>query len=293
MIREYIEVQSRNQPPEVQKETVRRQDLFCLFLYCLQFSRIRNQLFRWRRTPVTRILAFHDVANDQVRSFREKMEIVRRVANVVSLDDIFAGRLATKKINIAITFDDGYRGWLENVYPVLKDFGMSATFFVSSGLVGLREEEGREFLQKNLMSTEQTTGSLTAEELKRLAGEGFTIGGHTLNHVNLAEVSNIGKLRYEIQRDKYELERITRTTVKYFAYPFGVHRNASIDLVEVLQKSGYQGAVTLIPGFVTSDTDSYFLHRDLARASMSRSVFRARLLGNYDAVMYLRRMLRL
>lgn len=272
---------------------MRRQDLLCLFLYYLGFSRIRNLFFRWRRIPIARILAFHDVPSSQVQALRNKLEIVKEVANIVSLDDILAGRMSWRKINVAITFDDGYRGWLDNVCPVLKEVGISATFFVSSGLIGLREEEERDFLQKNLMSNEQMTGSLTAEELRTLARKGFAIGGHTWNHVNLAEISNISKLRYEIQKDKKELERITGTIVKYFAYPFGFHRNASIDLVEVLQKSGYQGAVTLVPGFITPDTNSYFLHRDLARASMPMSVFKARLLGNYDAVMYVRRILRL
>jgi peptidoglycan/xylan/chitin deacetylase (PgdA/CDA1 family) len=218
---------------------------------------------------------------------------VKKVANVVNLDDVFAGRISLEKINVVITFDDGYRGWLDNVCPVLKDLGMSATFFVSSGLVELREEEERDFLQNNLMRNEQTTGSLTAEELRTLAREGFAIGGHTCNHVNLTEICNISKLRYEIQKDKKELERIAGTIVKYFAYPFGFHRNASIDLVKVLQESGYQGAVTLVPGFITPDTNSYFLHRDIAIASIPMSVFKARLLGNYDGVMYVRRILRL
>ena len=273
--------------------SIRRQDLICLALYWLGFSLIRNLFFRLRRVPVVRILAFHDVPNSQVQYFREKLEVVRKVANVVNLDDVLAGRMSLDKINVVITFDDGYRGWLDNVCPVLKDLGMSATFFVSSGMIGLREDEERDFFHNNLMSNEQTTGSLTVEELKILAREGFAIGGHTRNHINLTEISNISTLRSEIQKDKNELERITGTKVKYFAYPFGFYRNASIDLVEVLQNSGYQGAVTLVPGFITPDTNSYFLHRDLARASMPPSVFKARLLGNYDGVMYLRRILRL
>lgn len=271
---------------------VRRQDLLCLFLYYCGFSRIRNLLFRCLRIPIARIVAFHDVSYSQVRCFSEKLKVMQKVANVVSLDDIFAGRMSLRKINIAITFDDGYRGWLDTVCPLLKDFGMTATFFVSSGLVGLREDEERDFLWNNLRINRQTTGSLTAEELGKLAAEGFAIGGHTCNHVNLAEISDINKIRCEIRKDKKELERITKTIVKYFAYPFGFHRNAYIDLVEVLHDSGYQGAVTLVPGLITSSTNNYFLHRDLVSASMPMSVFKARLSGNYDGVMYIRRILR-
>ena len=169
-------------PLEIEPMLLRRQDLLCLFLYYLGFSRIRDLVLRCRRIPVARILAFHDVPYDRVRSFRDKLEVVKGVANVVSLDDFFAGRMSWRKINVAITFDDGYRGWLEYVSPVLRDLGMTATFFVTSGFVGLWEEEERRFLQNNLKSSLQTTGSLGAEELRKLAEEGFAIGGHTSNH---------------------------------------------------------------------------------------------------------------
>lgn len=228
-----------------------------------------------------------------MQNFHNKLEIVKEVANIVSLDDILAGRMSWKKINVAITFDDGYRGWLDNVCPVLKKLGMSATFFVSSGLVGLSEEGERDFSRNKLKSDRQSTGILTAQELRKIAAEGFAIGGHTYNHVNLAELDNINELRSEIKKDKDELERLTGTKVEYFAYPFGFYRNVHIDLMQVLQEFGYRGAVTLVPGLITAGTNSFYLHRDLVSASMPVSVFKARLSGNYDGVIFMRKLLRL
>jgi peptidoglycan/xylan/chitin deacetylase (PgdA/CDA1 family) len=177
--------------------------------------------------------------------------------------------------------------------PVLKDLGVNATFFVSSGFVGRREAEETEFLRKNLKSSRQTTGSLGAIGLRRLAENGFAIGGHTSNHTNLTEFFDINELRSEIQKDKEALERMTDTKVDYFAYPFGVHRNARVDLVRVLQDCGYRGAVTAVPGFNTAGTNSYLLRRDLVNASMSMSVFKARLSGNHDGMKLVREILRL
>jgi len=289
----HMELRNKSQAPVNGLTSIRRQDLLCLSLYYCQFSRLRNLAFRWRRKPIVRILGFHDVFDSQVRCFREKLKVLQRVANVVSLDDIVAGRISFNKPNVAITFDDGYRGWLDNVYPALRDLGMTATFFVSSGLVGLRDEEEREFLRKNLKSNRPTTGSLNAEELRKLSQEGFAIGGHTCNHVNLEEICDMNKLRCEIQKDKEEIERITGTMISYFAYPFGAYSNTHIDLAQVLHESGYEGAVTLVPGLITASTNRYFLHRDLVSASMPISVFKARLLGNYDGVLYIRRILRI
>jgi peptidoglycan/xylan/chitin deacetylase (PgdA/CDA1 family) len=272
---------------------MRRQDLLCLFLYYLGFSRIRNLSFRWRRIPIARILAFHDVPSSQVLAFRKQLEIAKEVANIVSLSDICAGRMSWKKINVAITFDDGYRGWLDNVCPVLKDLGISATFFVSSGLLCLNEQEERDFLRNNLRSNRYTSGILTAEELRKIAAYGFSIGGHTCNHINMAELDDANELHREIQKDKEELERLTETKVDYFAYPFGSHRNININLMQILQESGYQGAVTLNPGLITDETNKYYLNRDLVNASMLIPVFKARLYGNYDGVTFVRELLRL
>jgi peptidoglycan/xylan/chitin deacetylase (PgdA/CDA1 family) len=271
---------------------LRRQDLICLSLYYLGFSRIRNLIFRFFRIPVTRILAFHDVPDHLVENFYAQMQILKKKVNVISLDDFFARKMSWGKINVAITFDDGYRSWVDNVLPVLKDLGVNATFFVSSGFVGRRKEQEAEFLRNNLRSSHQTTGSLDAIGLRNLAEQGFAIGGHTSNHANLTEFCDINELRNEIQKDKKELERMAETRVDYFAYPFGFHQNPHMDLVRVLQESGYRGAVTTLSGFNTTGRNSYLLHRDLVNAAMPISVFKARLLGNQDGITFVRETLR-
>ena len=278
---------------QIDRLSLRRQDLLCLSLYYLGFSRVRNLAFRLCRLPVARILAFHDVPDYLAANFRSKLEVLKKQACIVSLHDIFAGKMSWRKINVAITFDDGYRGWLDNVSPVLRDLGVTATFFVSSGFVGLREDKEADFAASKLRNSQRTTGGLRAEELRKLAEEGFSIGGHTSNHVNLEEFRDIKDVRSEILEDKKELERITGTKVEYFAYPFGLYRNTHIDIVHVLQESGYRGAVTLVPGFVDASTNSYYGHRDLVHASMPMSVFKAKFLGNYDGVTFLRTILQL
>jgi peptidoglycan/xylan/chitin deacetylase (PgdA/CDA1 family) len=286
-----MNLQDSGKTQNIEKNAFRRQDLLCLALYYLGFSWIRNLVFRVRRIPVARILAFHDVSQDQVQCFRKKIETVKATANIVSLDDILAGRMSREKINVAITFDDGYRGWVDNVFPILRGLGVTATFFVSSGFVRLRDVEECDFLRTNLTSNQKTTGCLTDKELRKLSEEGFSIGGHTCNHVNIAALNDINELHREIQDDKKELEKITGTKVEYFAYPFGFYRNLRMNLVQILRESGYRGALTLVPGLNNADTNSYCLHRDIVSASMPMSVFKARLLGNYDGVMFLRRML--
>jgi peptidoglycan/xylan/chitin deacetylase (PgdA/CDA1 family) len=241
--------------------------------------------------PVARVLAFHDVPANLSSDFHAKIEVLKKLSNIVSLNDIFAGKLSCQKVNIAITFDDGYRSWIDTVSPVLRELGVTATFFVSSGFVGLQNCDVTDFLRNNLKTSQQTTGSINAEELRKLADNGFTIGGHTGNHANLSALSDINVVRNEILSDKEVLERTTGTKIEYFAYPFGYHHNAHIDLAKVLRESGYRGAVTLVPGLISAITNKYCVNRDLVRASMLMPVFKARFLGNHDGVKFLRKII--
>ncbi len=279
-------------PLDMNSSSLRRQDLLCLSLYYLGFSRIRNFLFRLSRKPVARILAFHDVPDHLAANFRDQIEGLKEATNIISLDDLLSGKMSRRKMNVAITFDDGFRGWVDCVSPVLRVLGVTATFFVSSSLVIRRRRQETGVLRNDLKSSRRTVGELGLNGLRKLVEEGFEIGGHTSHHINLAEVCDRDALCSEIQKDKKRIEAITGTKVKYFAYPFGFFRNTYIDLVEALQEAGYRGAVTAVPGFNTADTNRYLLHRDLVNASMPTSVFKARLQGNHDGVRWMRKLLR-
>jgi len=113
------------------------------------------------------------------------------------------------------------------------------------------------------------------------------VGGHTLNHCNLAEPRSSVQLRYEIAEDKMRLERITGRKVDYFAYPFGAFQNPVMNVAD-LRESDYRGALTIISGFNSVGSSPYLLHRELTDASMPGPVFRARVYGNYDAVRFLK-----
>jgi peptidoglycan/xylan/chitin deacetylase (PgdA/CDA1 family) len=105
---------------------------------------------RCRTGSAVRILAYHgvdgsDTAVDNFdglqvtpERFREQIEVLRKHYEVRPLDDVIAmiaGEHPLEQNTAAITFDDGYRNNLQVAAPVLKEFGMPATFFVTSGFV--------------------------------------------------------------------------------------------------------------------------------------------------------------
>lgn len=270
------------------------QDIGVLLPYYLGYSRIRNMFLRLKRRPVARFVRFHDISPEALGCFRANLHFLKRNTNVMSLDDFFSGRLSPEKINTVITFDDGYKSWAADAVPILQELGLPATFFVSSGLVGLSKEEEAEFAQSKLFLKLRTDrdivkSGLNSEDLRGIAEKGFIVGGHTLNHCNLEEVRDSVRLRYEIAEDKMRLERMIGRKIEYFAYPFGAYRNPVTDLAGMLKELGYRGAVTTVPGFNSIGTDPYLLHREFTDAATPRQVFRARVYGNYDAVQFLKK----
>lgn len=93
------------------------------------------------------ILTYHRVleqptalldSEPDLAAFRWQMALLADCFNVLPLADALAllesGRLPPRAV--CITFDDGYRSVYDLALPVLKEFGLPATVFVTSGHVG-------------------------------------------------------------------------------------------------------------------------------------------------------------
>jgi peptidoglycan/xylan/chitin deacetylase (PgdA/CDA1 family) len=267
-----------------------------MLFYYLGYSRIWNFIFRLQRERFTRIVAFHEIKPEAIERFEKKLQFLRRYTNVVTLDDYFSGRLSYEKVNVVITFDDGFKSWISYAVPLLKKNNLPATFFISSGFVGRTKEEEIDFIKSKLLlntdQTENSVGGLSPKEVKSMVDDGFDVGGHTLNHINLKNIRGREKIMHEVFEDKKRLEEITGKQIKYFSYPLGVHINPDVDLAEILKDAGYHGAVTTVPGRNVWNASPYFLRRELTDASMPIGVFKARVYGNYDAVVFLKKFIR-
>lgn len=86
--------------------------------------------------------------------FAEQLEIIKRYANVLRLNELMCG-VQTGKLprrSIVLTFDDGYANNLTHAKPLLEKYGVPATIFVTSGYLGGAREFWSDELERLLLS---------------------------------------------------------------------------------------------------------------------------------------------
>ncbi|MGB9637617.1 MAG: polysaccharide deacetylase family protein, partial [Microgenomates group bacterium] len=161
--------------------------------------------------------------------FRQQMDFLQQKGyRVISLEEMLTGlknnSLPSKPV--VLTFDDGYRDFYENVYPILREKNFKATLFVISQYVG-----GERYV--------------TWWQLREMAESGLVLlGDHTLNHPSLPSLNKDQEFNQIVSAKKI-IEENTGVTVNFFAYPYG---SANANARQVLKENGFLGAVTTIPG---------------------------------------------
>ncbi len=126
--------------------------------------------------------------------------------------------------SLVITFDDGNLDNYQYAYPLLKKYGMVATFFVVTGQVGHQDV-------------------ITWGQLEEMAQNGMDIEAHTVSHPFLTQLSP-AKAFLEIWVSRLELETHLQRSVPVFAYPYNDHNTRVVSLVEL---AGFQGACIVTP----------------------------------------------
>jgi peptidoglycan/xylan/chitin deacetylase (PgdA/CDA1 family) len=223
-----------------------------------------------------RIIALHDIKD--INLFENKIKFLIFNFKCVSIDEL----LSTKDLNgcVALTFDDGYLEWSNEVYDILNKHQVPALFFVNSGVLANNAVESEIFAQNNLKRSEKVD-LLSEEGLKKISKNPlFMIGGHTTSHLNLGRVNNYHNIVREVINDKLILENVIGHKIKYFAYPFGREEDISKASHKVVKDALYIKSFTIIPGPVNKD--KYLLTRSSLSIYDSNLFWKACLAGSYD-----------
>lgn len=114
---------------------------------------------------------------------------------------------------LAITFDDGYRGLREHAFPVLEAHGFGATCFVITDYAGRLNRwdvayGGRRFAH------------LAWRDMRAWQGRGIEFASHTATHPRLTRTGDLG-VYAELDRSRRAIELALGVETPAVSYPFG------------------------------------------------------------------------
>jgi len=155
------------------------------------------------------------------------------------LADVLDGKANLPSNPILLTFDDGYRDFYTDAYPILKKYNVKATEYVIAG-----------FLDK--------PNHLLTTQLQEIARDGLIeIAAHTVHHVWL-KGQTLKTVSDEVFQSREILEQIIHKPVVSFAYPFGAFDDQAI---QVVKDAGFSSATSTLPGIDQDNVNRMFMFR--------------------------------
>jgi peptidoglycan/xylan/chitin deacetylase (PgdA/CDA1 family) len=149
--------------------------------------------------------------------------------------DMFIKTGKTPPKIVVLTFDDGYRSFYTNAFPILKKYKVKASAYIISQDIG-------------------RAGNVTWDMLKEISRSGLVeIGAHTVNHKNLKKLSDDDQ-RFQMGQNKKDLEEGLRIKVTTIVYPFGEHNTSTKQIAKEL---GFKGGAAVYNGSRPSTKDLY------------------------------------
>jgi len=225
--------------------------------------------------PIANILLYHSIAAqgggtdpliiDKKLFARQMQYLSKHGYETVFLSTVVQKHKTGKKIPdqwVVLTFDDSRKDFYDQVYPVLKEYGLKATLFISPR----RLEPSDEFC--------------TWAQLKEIKNSGLVeIGAHGLYHDPLTRLAP-PEAKERIRRSKAVLEEKLGTRIDLFAYPYGALDG---QVKEMVKAAGYEAAVgTVYPRGKFKIRDIYNMRRvHVSEISRYPFMFRFMLSGYY------------
>ncbi len=246
-------------------------------------SRLLNRLFE----PRIPILMYHGISPERRRAhpyfetntspelFERHMQFLSangyKTIGLEEVAEAVRNRHNIEKL-VAVTFDDGYRDFYREAFPILRKYGITATVYVVPGFADGRYTgpRGEEYMSWS--------------ELREVNTHGVQIGSHTMTHPKLYSLQP-SQISDEIRQSKELIQEKLGIPVHSFAYPFAFPEQDGgfvRTLRCLLQTNDYRTGVCTVIGRAHRGHDCLFFPRLPVNSYDDLRLFEVKLNGGYD-----------
>jgi len=145
--------------------------------------------------------------------------------------DIVTGKGAAPAKSVLITFDDGYRNNLLYAYPLLKEIGLQATFFIIGNMLD----------EIAAIETDAITQKMSVEELRSLDTGTVQLAMHGYAHKDLGKI-NAAEMSAEINSAVKAFEESRLSYHKVWAFAYGARPAAMSELKKLMRSADIKAA---------------------------------------------------
>ena len=187
----------------------------------------------WNRGRI-KVLIYHNVMPEssafpfalQPDEFARHLKAIKKYYNPVSLDE--DGEISgtrRDRVNVLLTFDDGFINNYEHVFPLLVKHGMKATFFLIVSCVedGAVPRIADRYTDQGATPSEKLYKTLSLKEIHEMRAAGMTFGSHTFEHTDVSKLS-LEEAVKEASESAKALFELTGAPPALFAFPWGRYR---------------------------------------------------------------------
>jgi len=206
------------------------------------------------------VLTYHSIdesgsiISTSPENFRRQMGILSESGfNVISLKELTASLHENRSLSpkqIALTFDDGFQNFYTKAFPILLEYGFTATVFLVTDYCDKYND------WPGNLPTLGKSKLLSWNEIKELNKYDIDFGAHTSTHPDLTRLST-AETEKEMVQSKKKIEDHLGAEVTDFAYPYGRYN----ERVKRMTRNYFRGACSTDLGVVHTESDLFSLKR--------------------------------
>lgn len=250
-----------------------------------------NSLY-WKRiiakispTPVTKtrkiILLYHAVGHSpwaiSPEVFDEQIQFLYDHCEIMSLSDLLTSKPG-HKIQVAITFDDGYACLYDNAAPILRKYNATATVYLNTGWMA--DEDSMHKASDEALGHYPNERFLSWPEVKALSDSGWVVGSHGVDHLDLT-LKSTEIIKKELCDSKKTIENHLGKICTHFAYTWGKQSDA---LKTLVSEAGYLYAASAHHAPLNTISNNFSLPRMNISTIYSFDDFKNLVLGKWDFI---------